>query len=186
MSSRRITSFLRDRTISALIEHRFSAERKEQEQRSCEIGQRIYNDTFSVSERELMQSLPDGWLPVSSHIRASIGGIYESICMGGDLRFPSSKENQCVQVYDGQDPIAIAWVQLEGDKDCLRRRVKEARAAALAILESVTTTGALIAKWPEVAPFLPPESLPETLPSIPIESINKLLGLEPTDLAAAS
>lgn len=186
MSSRRITSLMRDRIIAALIKHKFDEEKQEHERRTNEIARNIYSDVFAVDYQEFMGTLPDGWLPKSSYLHATIGGSYESLCLGAEFSFPYSKYNGCLAVYEGDHPIGVAWVQLAGDKESLRRKVKEAKAAASAILESVTMTGALVAKWPEVAPFLPPESLPEMLPSIPIESINKLLGLEPVNLAVAS
>lgn len=177
MSSRRLTSWLRERILTSLLKHRFDEQKQALDLWSQEIANKIYGDVFSEKDRDLMASLPDSWLPTSSHIHCTIGGKYESLSLGVDLPFPEKKRNQCMKVYDGKHPFAKAWLKLQGERMDWSKSRNEAKAAASAILESVTTTGALITKWPEVAPFVPEEEIPEILLAIPLDRVNKLFSL---------
>jgi hypothetical protein len=174
----RLTGWIRNGILNKLTAHRFDAEFAAINVRERALGEKIYHDIFSEAEIELMASLPEGWLLEQDSIGIQFSGYhYGSIELPSLFRFPMEKSCGCLKSYDGGTEFAAEWEKILADRADVKSRRVQARAAASAILESVTTTAALLSKWPEVAPFLPAATEVHQLPALPIDNINKLLGL---------
>jgi hypothetical protein len=175
--SRRLNGYLRDRIVRELLAHRFGAEERRLVEVARNVAAAIYRDAFDEGDVSRMCSLPEGWLETSAYVHATIGGRYESLCLGEERPFPHSRHDQCLGVYDGKHEIAVAFLAWKGMSDDLRSAKKRAEHAARAILESVTTVGALAARWPEATPFVPEAERVENLPALATDEVNELLGI---------
>ena len=176
--SRRLTTYLRSTILSRVLVHRFKGEEEAFAAREAALADTVYCLTFSEERRAMMNSLPEGWLPETNAVHATISGGYQSLSLADQRRFPYDRNGGCLGVYDGGTPVAVTYETLRADRKVHREAKAQARAAAVAVLESVTTVGALLTRWPEVAPFVPDEEVVH-LPALPLDSVNRLLGLGP-------
>ncbi|MFA9261741.1 MAG: Nmad5 family putative nucleotide modification protein [Undibacterium sp.] len=162
----------------------------------------FYNDSFSEKDRELMNSLPEGWLPLYAFIKGKIGAGYEALQFSGELdfsryynsnkgvdvgrspvryRFPAASGSEFEKVYEATHPFAERFARIEEDQTALKYELASTRGVIAAALSKASGTDKLIAGWPEIesiVALLPQPQIPSSnLPAISMKDLNELLDL---------
>ena len=77
------------------------------------------------------------------------------------------------------DPLVAQFHEIENDQRELNDKRTNIIANLRAVLDKVTTDKALVKQWPEAVELLPSssEAVKATLPAIPVEDLNKMIGL---------
>jgi hypothetical protein len=180
-----------------LIKHRFEESANDLRRRMAAFAEEIYNDVYSVKDRTLMQSLPEGWLPTNSEIKVQFGSEMVELEFNGGVihskfgwnkhenkvtkRMPQRDRNdwhgRCVKVYDANDKLSNQWVSLSWELSDLLEKINDASSQIDVMLHRTTTSEGLIAKWPEVAPFLDGINNYRHVPVIQTDKLNAILDL---------
>lgn len=183
----RLSSFIREQVLVAVLNHAFEAREKAQEAEKIALGDAVYNDTYPEAVREQMAALPNGFLPVSTGLKVQFEGrTLAQLPFGGRRRIAHTHEYNAAKVYDSKHPLAVrygAWKDAEG---ALKRERRDAESSAKAVLESVTTVNKLIQVWPEVEPFARFYAVesPSRAVALPIKDLNARPGLPPQTASA--
>lgn len=195
MTSQRITAGIRDALISAARERKFAEEQAAltarqaaMEAMKLEAGKLNYRDIFKGCWQAL-ETLPDGWLPTGSSVRAHVeGGSVVNVEFHQPMPIPSNKTGWGVvaavipadsPILRRQQALLNAANEWSADEVALRQKERELAARVRGVIESVTTTGRLKEIWPEVVELLPTGSQPagSMLPAINLKDLNEELGL---------
>lgn len=199
MGSTRINAVIRDTVIEAMLQTKFALDKAELERledikdgKDEELQTLAYEACYSKKERDLMASLPTGWVGEASYGQVMIDGKVTQINFGYNRPVPHAS----AQDVHGTKPVSA--VLDEGHPYLLKREERRVAAEAhdqfnrdyrerrnslkvriRAIIESVTTIKRLIEIWPEVVDFLPEEvSDPVSgVPAVLIADLNADLGI---------
>lgn len=183
MTSQKLPSYTRGIICNALLKHRFGEEEEALLENEYALGNSIYEDVFSEQHRALMLQLPVDWLPLYTTVTADFSGHFECLKMGTERPIPSSKTRCALAIYDADHELHSRYEELVSARDLLKARVTTARKQSMAVLNACSTTGRLLAVWPEVEPFIPDilkTGPSDKLPAIPIGQLNEILGLGAT------
>lgn len=194
MSSFKLTQSDRERLVKAILKHRFAETGVKLAAQHASLAAKCFDKAFTKAERAQMDALPDGWLPTVRSIRVQFAGKVDSLDFSGFpsygasfyatsaapiwRRIPARAQHGVVLALDAGDRLAIMHEQLQqavsranDDLKCLMRQVG-------AVMNQASTSGKLVALWPEVEPFLAGMGkAPAAVPAVPIGALNKMLGL---------
>lgn len=179
----RLTNEIRDRVVRALIEGRFGERNKKLQKDRAAFGLAIYKKRFTKKERDLMDSLPPGWLCAVSTIRACRGGSrnVDQFVLPECVPMPFSEYISVLLVVDEECPkLAERWDSLREAADTLRREKTQATSEAIQIIAANTSSKGLKEHWPEIADVVDtccPASGPSMALAVPIARANELFGL---------
>lgn len=188
---RRITATLRDEIAQRLVKysHRPAVEKARED--LMKVGDRIYNHLVPRSDRDLIDTLPSGFMVEMDSLRMSVpceGGGFKSMSvhMSERRRLPHT-------IGFGQCEISVSLgKQLRSAHQANKRAkldMETALAEARQTIAQFRTVGALIKAWPEIEPFIPePEGGSKALITIPDNTKFKLpvKGKAAAELAASS
>ena len=194
MASEKLTNMWRERICANILHRRFDDEGAALCRDAAALALRVYEDVFSGLAKK-MAEVPEGWLPTTSCCLVSFAGSVDQLHFNGHVnyglsspgqllpsptrRIPSSMVRTVWAVYAPETAIYQEHARIENEVETLRRRVQEAQGIAMGVLNSCSTTGRLLQKWPEAEPFIRvgvPKS-PSTVPMLPIAQLNGMLGL---------
>lgn len=197
MTTIRLNNHIRERIATAALRHRFSKEVEALRKEWAEFAIKVYNEQYDQKTRTMMESLPDGWLPENSSIRASFGGqrgyfyFNGSSAFGSDIgsmaeipaaiskRFLWSDRNGLGlgRNYPADAKISEEFTVLSRKTQDLNSRFREAKLALESALNSVWTVGAVLRDWPHLKPFIPVPEKKASLPAVTESRLNELLDL---------
>ena len=205
--STRLTKDIREAITKAVMVHRFSASVSELYAEKGQFAHSVYEDVFDKKTRELIDSLPPGFLPEVNCLGVRFGATgfsYENVYFDGHLksdlrnacsappksetkrRVPRNKENGCAKSYEAGNRLSSKYEKLKAKEETLLEQVKTAKRSVEAALSAVTTVKRLIETWPEIAPFASKyETEKPQLPALPTQHLNSILEL-PVDEAVAA
>lgn len=203
MASIKLTKGMRDDVVDSVLRHKFGPLEKKLEEEQYKLAEKAYNLVFSKKERELMESLPKGWLrtdddinirlPGYCHVRLQFSPHKHGLGKDKDRvykRFPyESGSSFNPEVGSKLADLAQAYLD---KKDKLQQEKREARNAAEALMNSVTTVNRAIEVWPAAETFIKDavgvhgkyQKSNAPLPVVMVEDLNKKLGLPPKEKAA--
>lgn len=183
----RLTNFIREQILNALLKHSFEARENDLKERKQAFAKEIYNDIYPPKVRAAMAALPAGFLPTDKYLRVAFeGGSYTRVCFGERLPIAKAHEYNAAKVYPPEHPFTARFIALDREEKDLEREKDEAKNNAKAVLESVTTVKKLIDVWPEVETFARPYAAESTSRAValPIRELNAMLGLPPAGAVA--
>lgn len=173
----RLTSGMRLSLGVAVMRHRFSDEIEKLISDRATFAADVYDDVFKKWDRELMASLPGGWLPEVQKVNAQFGesgSTFAQICFDGRIEgevfarlrsqkkertvatlrpVPNNKEHGCWKTYPDDHRISRRWTVLGKRFNTLCENIAAAQQQVDAALASATTVAALLKQWPEIEPF---------------------------------
>lgn len=194
----RLTNSMREQIVTALLKHRFATEITALIKERATFAEAVYNDIFKKSDREKMQSLPEGWLCSENHISVRFGEGhwgYQNLSFNGSYSsklnriaevepasiyrlLPQKHSRGCAAVYAEDSKICIKYNEISNKIDALIDEVNEAEIQVKAGLSKATTIAGLIKSWPEIEPFTKSFSKTKSnLPAIPTSTLNSILDL---------
>ncbi len=205
MATVKLTKDIRRAICSRILRHRFSpiAEELIEDQRSH--AARIYKDVYPKGTLAKMEALPKGWLSMNTSLSVRFGEDNSSFVrvefngMTGLLGYRlngllatrdaikkprlAKHKGVCAKVYPIEHTFSIEWEKLDQRRETLEDEYQDAIGTINVALSKVTTVGALVTAWPEVASFA--QSFEPTLvPALPRETLNELLNLPVVEAAA--
>lgn len=197
MATVKLTTSIREQIMWKVLRHRFQEEFDQVVAEGAAVADLIYNDVFKKKERDLMDSLPEGWLPTDDDIAVQAACGYQRIYFNGKFhlegfkkptleqfrRFPKCRLSGAAKVYEAGDKIGERLGKLIESRTDLEQRVSLAKRQVMASLNSVTTLGKLKSEWPEIAPFCPEVEEVGTALAIPTDRLNELLKLPAKEAA---
>lgn len=173
-----LTNEARNKILARLIEHRFGAEEEALRKARRAFAARVYDDIFTKKQRDLMASLPSGWMPTKQTINVYFAGEITQLSLPDQRPVPHDKVHGTLAVYDARHPLAEAKVDLDRKAYDLTERRDAARANANAFLRNSKTLKQLVDAWPEIEPFANDViEKPVKLPTIDLSKLNADLGL---------
>lgn len=195
MSSFKLTVSDRERLMTAILKHRFAETGASLASQRAALAAKCFDKAFTKAERAQMDALPDGWLPTTNTIKVQFGGKVDSLdfsgcpSYGGALyaprrdpvwrRVPKSAVHGVILSVEASDRLAVLHEQIEQAITKAREDLKALSRQIEAVMSQASTSGKLIALWPEVEPFLVGmgKAVTATVPAVPIGALNKMLGL---------
>ena len=207
MASVRLTVAMRENICRRLLRHRYSARVLDLIERQKVFAADVLADLWTPEERQLLDSLPAGWVPKVTHLGVKLGGqdsSYVSINLDGSyaitsglsfvrpeghsyehqsVRVPYNANNACIRRYDPNHPLAQRYELLSQERSRLSEEIARTKKIVEAQLEEYSTVQSLLKNWPEVEPFLGKYLTPPVrLPALPNQHLNELLDLPVKDL----
>lgn len=185
MAAIRLTNRIRSSILKQLISDRFDKDDKELKLRECRLALEVYHDNYSVDELELMDKFPEGAFHRMREIGVQFGACYtylKCVVPGKEkettLRIFAKHQHTVMKVYPVSHKLTKAYEKLSNDRKALKEQRRDAEYKAQAVLDSASTMGKLKSIWPEIEPYLKKfETTPAGLPSVPVEAVNRILGL---------
>ena len=178
----RLTNFIREQILAAVLKHAFEAREKALEAEKFALGDAVYNDIYPEPLRKQMAALPDGFLPTDSDVKVQFEGQrFTHVYFGERRRIARTHEYNAARVYEAKHPLTVRYDAWKKAQDDLNAEKSKAKSSAEAVLGSVTTVKKLIEVWPEVEQFARPFAVesPSRAIALPIKDLNKSLGLPP-------
>lgn len=183
MTSIKLNTTMREHLARQLLDQKFSKTEKNLLERRDALACGVYHDLFTDTDRNFMDLLPEGWLPVRQYMMIQFGpnsSDYTHLNLKGDMPFLAKMLGGCMKVYDADHTLAKLYHALiadEGEYQTARRALQH---KIRAVLNSVTTVRKLMEVWPEVTPFAEKLDRHEStnLPAPLIREINAELKLE--------
>lgn len=191
----RLTRANRERIQTAMLRHRFEDGFRALAEEEADLARDVYKDVYRKKDRDIMTSLPNGWMRECSVISAVFGGQYASLRVNGkeyneplglgiEVEFPTfrmpdkHRASSAVKAYSAGHRLAVRYAKHKSKKEGLREEAFRARKQILVVLQSASTSKKLLEIWPECAPFLAPFTPKKAqLPAVPVVELNKALGL---------
>ena len=195
----RLTSGMRETLLDKLLEHRFKDEASEQVVLFKRFADLVYNDLYPKNIQTAMMKLASGWLSESDdfHVQFGAQNRYASLDFNGrqglprDIfrlttyvdvkdrvrrRFPAKDHGKTITVYSEDHALSVQYEALLTTAKELNEVIAQARRETFAALKQATTIKSLLAKWPELEPFIVVKKKIQ-LPALPTEHLNSILGL---------
>lgn len=174
MKSYRLNDSKRNYIIDELINHTIGGEIKKLEERQAKLAQAVRDDALTKDEKYIIRTAPTGLIPTMNFFRVSyFAGPSErapattvALYFSGNLSslsdgMPSKMEicparwsNASAKCYEYATTFGKQLADFYKDYEDLKARRKELRIKAKNILNVEITTKSLIAKWPEIEPFV--------------------------------
>jgi hypothetical protein len=185
----RLTNQVREEILKTLLDKGFSEKKKALEARRNELSIKVYNDVFSKKDFDLMQSLPQGWLPGVTEMKVQFGGTFSGVCQRQfqePVRMPhkhvSYGSTNILKVYEDSHKYTVENDKITDDVRMLKSEMIKAEAQTKAVLYSCNTTRALKDAWPEIAIIVeahePAEGSQNETALVPVANgLNSILGL---------
>jgi hypothetical protein len=204
----RLTNSTRERIAKDILLYKFeSTNIAELKKDHASIALAVYNSIYTEKEREQIDALPDGWLPMTERINISYGySDYTSLNFNGSIynhigyRVTSLVGHKMFSVEETVQRRMLEKFNrstiLIKDTDLSNRitnhvnkinttssEVTTLYRKITAALSSVTTTKKLVEVWPESKPFVTKvfgdstAKIPSKELSIPVAELNEALGL---------
>ena len=184
MTSIRLAVYMKDGIRQALMDRRFKEVREAGKKEWAKLGDALYKHLYPDAIRRKMKALPAGWLPKSTGVRFKFGGDFERVIWGDDRLIAACHENAAAAIFTANDTFTDTYRELKAAGAKRREQEQQLKAEINAALNSATTIHALIAKWPEVAPFCEPylgkAREKAQLPTIQTAQLNSALDLPVT------
>lgn len=206
----RLTNDYRRQLLVAITRRTYQPKFEELLQEGKELADRVYNSVYPKKDRELMESLPSGWVPESDCVALNMDGELRCIYWNGSLfgpyawkavdrmPHPFDRPNDLerriaykhiwgrgrAQLKENAEEIRKDLIEFNDKLENLRDEYFDAWRRAEAVLNSVSTVGKLLKIWPEIAEFVPEEwycPRKANLPSLPIAQLNEILDLPPEE-----
>lgn len=86
----KLTKQLKEKIAEAILDHRFKADQQKLKAERGALAVAIYNEKYSKADRDLMATLPEGWLPVYEVFRARFGTTHDEFTLPEKARFRSA------------------------------------------------------------------------------------------------
>lgn len=163
------------------------------------LASEVYNDVYSKKDRDLMASLPDGWLPEASYVRVSMAGmdvqfhfsnLPENQQRGGYRRQPRDPEKRRTpnkfdgyraKNYDAQHKLSVKREKLAAETSKLKEEWGKTHSEVWAFVDQFQTAKRLIESWPEIKSIVEEvvgtENKPSRAVALRTEELNERLGL---------
>lgn len=207
----RLTNDYRRQLLVAITRRTYQPKFEKLLREGKELADRVYDSIYTVKDRELMASLPAGWLPECDCVALNMSnGELHCIYWNGSLfgpyawkavdrmPYPFDRPNDVerriaykhiwgrgrAQLKENVEETEKDLIGFNGKLEDLRNEYFNAWRRAEAILNSISTVGKLLKIWPEIAEFVPEEWYCQrnaNLPSLPIAQLNEILDLPPED-----
>lgn len=184
----KLTKQLKEKIAEAILDHRFKADQQKLKAEHYDLAVAIYNEKYGKADRDLMATLPEGWLPVSESFYAGLAGGYDQFTLPQKCRFRSvdglGRYGRPLIALDAEHKVSKRHAELESQEKELQAAIKSASLDVWAILDSATTVDKLRDRWPEALKIIDPiiDALPKpstNLPAIPMPDLNARLKLPP-------
>lgn len=197
MASVRLTHDMRSSIRAALLKHRFEKDVRALIKERAAFARAVYDDIYKAKQRQIIDSLPQGWLPITGAISVKFGATYVSLEFSGGgegglkvrqitgepldsvhLPVAAKHSHGCVAVYDAGHRLSTRHEKIAAATADLKKAISEADAQISAALDATSTTAGLVKVWPEIEPVLlklSPASVP--LPAVPTAKLNEMLNL---------
>lgn len=191
-----------------LLQHRFAEEYEALRDRWASFADEVYRDVYG-SQLELLESLPDGWVPVDGDLSVRIQGTEVTLYFNGQpskwnrygeayevgevfgyrdavhRRVAHVHERGYAKVYEAKDVIAISYQKLENVTTDFKELFTKTSKEIGGILGSFAAVHTLREAWPEIGYFLdryqPVEK--RVLPAVRTAQLNELLRLPVAEAA---
>lgn len=169
--------------LEAVLNHRFSKQKKELDKQSAKFGDMIYNELLSPNDRKRMNESPDNWFDTTTNICVYVNGTH------GYYEFTTRRRKPChwnkvekygnVQLMSGVSPSATVITAFRRDEEKYNADYQAARMAVSATLKAYKFIEDLIEQWPEVKKFVPKDEAKSATMAlaIPPKQLNEMLGL---------
>lgn len=185
----KLTQYHRDEIRRKLIGSRFNDRQKELDTREHVLATDIYSGRYSLSDRKLIDSLPEGWLPRVAKIQVTVDRENRTLrfvdrtvpVLARDWYY--GDESKPLSVIDGTSTSGLQYYSIRNAGNGLIEEKKKLRQNIDAVLSSVTTTAKLIEAWPEIKCIVQEVyqvRAGDMLPTVQVTELNKVLGLPPT------
>lgn len=180
----RLTKQLRERILFELLKDKFKDKEAEIEKKKINLANQIYESKYSQAERDLMTSLPIGWLEVRTGIYASLGGEFLQFEFekNSPKRYPHSQGHACL-IKEDTGKLTKAYQHIKSLIENLKDERGLLREKINSILYSAKSDKRLREIWPEISIVLDLvcEKIPQPLATIPkklISDLNSQLNLK--------
>lgn len=195
MSSFKLTQSDRERLVNAILKHRFAETGVKLAAQHASLAAKCFDKAFTKAERAQMDALPDGWLPTVRSILVQFAGRVDSLDFSGAPAYgpslyapkveriwrcvPQHAVHDVILAVEASDRLCVAHEQLRQAEAKAQEDIKNLSRQIEAVMGQATTSGKLVALWPEVEPFLAAIGRTSTaaVPAVPIGALNKMLGL---------
>jgi hypothetical protein len=182
--STRINMQIRGHIQRRLKEVKFTPEEEKLAAEEPSIALNAYFFLYTEKERELLESLPKGFVREKDRIEVRVNGEYHSLnfalCRNAKeksvfKRFTWERDTLYIK---SNEPVAKQIHDWERRKKFQEEKRDEALRQAGAFISSHRTIAALLKAWPEVAEFLPADvETATTALALQVKQLNKMLGL---------
>ncbi len=192
MASIKLNKGIREKIVNLLLEHRFAEDQQTLENDKEGLAEKAYNILYTKSERERMNSLPEGWLDTTDGMRICLPVGYNNkwyfFAKDAEGKRPPKRITQSKSYQlklKANDKFAIEYQDYLDRIEDLDEKRKRTKAEATALLESVTTVNRAIEIWPEAETFIKQgvgvvkQKTNAPLPVIMREQLNENLNLPP-------
>lgn len=183
MSDTKIRNWQRDRIRRAALDKRFEAEEKHLDALEDLLATAVFHDVLGPEEK-LIETLPDGWLPMASSICVRFGPDVARLNFDEEGPTPHKLTDGVCAVYDVTHEFSEQWEDIRHAREDIKELRARLSAQISAVLASCSTFPQLMKRWPEVREFaeacasLGPDNV-VSLPAINISTLNEALGLSP-------
>lgn len=204
----RLSKQTKQEIVDAVIYHRFIPDAEALIKKRAAFADRVYKTLLSPKQRDTLTALPEGWVPYAERLIISFPDDHTDLYFNGRIwsgyfrknenpyllggfpvnevdpvsrRVPYRWKNSAAASFHSGHPLTKARVKLNKEQDELQKQINDAATNAKALIMSATTRKALLKRWPEIEAFVPDETPKETntLPAIPMKTLNEQLGLPP-------
>lgn len=172
-----------------VLDHAFGKRQEKLTADKWDLGDDVYADLYSESVRAHMYELPDGFLTETDSLYVSVGGQRHQILFSNLRRVAESHYNvyEGAKSYSANHAFSSRFAALDRESRKFREEIDHRRAEVMAVLRSCATTRQLLARWPEVAPFVSavvPVSVKKEERALSVVDLNLKLGLMPAKKTA--
>ena len=195
MTSIKLTVAIRKSISDRVLRDKYEKRYTDLAARFKTLAEDVYNDVYSKKDRDLMASLPKGWLVTGKYIyvRFEAHCSYETLHFNGgcgyrSMRYqserlekliPAKDRDRCMKVYEPTCKFTVQYVACRAALKQLDEDFDTSNQMLTTTLARFKTLDALKKQWPEIVPFTDhiEESRINTLPAVRMSEINKQLGL---------
>lgn len=198
----------RSKIASRVLANRFDKKDTELHDRYAKLAEHCYERQYPKKVRDLMASLPDGWLRTSNDIHVQFGSAgmyYTRLSFNGafpgdygcsriagrpavEKMFPSLDRDTLRLLLDNDDPLSVKFHALQAEREEYAKERNIISNEVRGVIGSFHTTGTLLKAWPELEQFMKdiaPIARASTTAIAPIVTdLNKKLGIKPMKVAA--
>lgn len=186
MATANLTVGMMETIARAVCQHRYDAEQAALKQRGAEIGDRLYNELFPPKLIAQVKKAPKEFINFAGNLRIHYKRGDETTTY-----HPALSEERPVPAYlshyghldlKAPHPIMDEWAAHSKQTKKLNDARRDAYKEIMGALRGFRTTKALRTAWPEVASFIPEETVTPDRPlqRVPAQ-LNKDLRLPPKE-----
>lgn len=194
MASIKLNNSIRNHIVDLLLDHKYTPLSEKMDKEENTLAEKVYCAVFPKKERDVIDSLKEGWLRESKdmYVRLYPNGYGLRMHFGNEekRRFPHDTGNT-INLPDiierkGVEALNDKILEHMEEKEALGEECKQTRLEALSLLSSVTTVNRAIEVWPEAEQFIREavgvvQKSNASVPALLAETLNFRLGLPPKD-----